>query len=199
MFDYDRQYFSSSVKFIAGLDEAGRGALAGPVFAALVVFGQDIYIDGLNDSKKLTEKKRCVLESIIKQKSLFYAVEYVPAEIIDKINILEATKLAMRNCVSSLKINIDLLLIDGNFKINSGIKEESIVGGDSRSASIAAASILAKVARDKYMCSLDEKYRNYGFKIHKGYGTKLHISNIDKYGATGIHRMTFRPLNRINY
>ena len=175
--------------YLAGVDEAGRGPLAGPVFAAAVVLPCDVIIDGINDSKKLSEKKREKLYDEICEKALSYSIASVDEKEIDEINILQATFKAMRNAVAGLSIKPDYVLIDGNK--SPGIECETVVKGDSKSMSIAAASILAKVSRDRYIVKLSEKYPGYGFEKHKGYGTKAHYDAIEKLGICPIHRKTF--------
>ena len=180
---------------VAGIDEAGRGPLAGPVFAAAVILPFKLDIDGLDDSKKLSPSKREKLYKIIKAQALSYAVSYIGQKQIDKINILNASLLAMKNALLKLSISPKYILIDGNQGI-PGIEtpQRCIIGGDGISASIAAASILAKVERDRYMKKLHKKFPGYGFDAHKGYGTKAHIKAIYEYGPCPCHRMTFGPV-----
>jgi ribonuclease HII len=183
---------------LTGIDEAGRGPLAGPVAAAAVIFPKDLILPDLNDSKKLSEKKREALFEMIKEKASAYAIETVDNKIIDKINILKATFLAMSRAVLKLKIKPDLCLIDGNQKIPGlPFNQETIVKGDAKSACIAAASILAKVARDRIMFRYAKKYPVYEFEKHKGYGTKKHIEILKKYGHCPIHRITFSAVSNI--
>ena len=176
---------------VCGVDEAGRGPLAGPVCAAAVILPSNLEIPGLNDSKKLNEKKRETLFNIITQNALAYGVACASVEEIEELNILEATYLAMNRAIAQLSIKPALALIDGNR--NSGIEFPSIcvIGGDGKCASIAAASILAKVERDRLMKNLSKKYPEYNFEKHKGYGTKMHIDLIKKYGPCEIHRKSF--------
>ena len=177
---------------ICGVDEAGRGPFAGPVCAAAVILPCDSVIDGLNDSKKLTEKRREALFDVVKEKAISYAIAYADVEEIAKYNILGATFLAMTRCVEALSTPADFALIDGNKEPpNLKIPCLSIIKGDGKSMSIAAASILAKVSRDRLMCQFDEKYPQYGFKVHKGYGTKAHCEAILTHGACEIHREKF--------
>lgn len=176
---------------ICGVDEAGRGPLAGPVYAAAVILPQNIIIPGLNDSKKLTEKRREELFDIIIEKAAAYSIASVDEKRIDEINILNATFEAMNNAVNSLNVRPDYVLIDGNRIKGMSIPHETVVKGDAKSASIAAASILAKVSRDRYITKLAEKYPEYGFEKHKGYGTAAHNEAILKYGLCEIHRRTF--------
>ena len=192
MFDYENKYLSKGYKLIAGIDEAGRGPLAGPVCVAMVIMPLDkeSIIEKVNDSKKLTEKMRDKLYDEIINKAIAYHIEMVDEETIDTINILNATKLGMLTCINEISIKPDVVLIDA-VKIDSDIENESIIKGDALSYSIACASILAKVSRDRLMLELDEKYPEYNFKKHKGYGTKEHIENLKKYGKCKIHRNSF--------
>ena len=176
---------------MCGVDEAGRGPLAGPVVAAAVILPEDCVIDGLNDSKKLTEKRREALYDEICEKALAYAIASVDHTVIDEINILQATYQAMTQAIAGLSLPADFALIDGNRAPRLDIPCQCIVGGDAKSASIAAASILAKVTRDRYMVEMDAKYPVYGFAGHKGYGTKAHTEAILAHGPSPIHRMTF--------
>ena len=198
LFKFDKFYFDKGLGFVSGVDEAGRGPLAGPVVAAAVILSEETIIEEVNDSKKLTPKKREILFEIIKSKALSYGIGIVDNTTIDKINILQATFLAMKNALEQLKIKPDIVLVDGNHKIpNLEIKQEALVSGDARSQSIACASILAKVTRDKIMDEYAKQYPQYLFEKHKGYGTKAHIEAIKKFGACPIHRKTFAPLNSI--
>jgi ribonuclease HII len=198
LFDFDKCYYGKNTSFIAGIDEAGRGPLAGPVVASAVILPSDIIIDGLHDSKRISKKKREHLFEFITKRSLFYSIEAVDNKTIDNINILQATFLAMSKCVLNLKKKADIYLIDGNFKIPSlEIKQEAIVRGDAKSASIAAASILAKVTRDEIMSNYGQKYPQYGFEKHKGYGTKRHCEALLKFGPCPIHRKTFAFVNEV--
>lgn len=190
-FDYEKQAMAEGFKNICGVDEAGRGPLCGPVCAAAVILPLDCEIEGINDSKKLSEKKREQLFDIITEKALAYSIQMVDAKIVDEINILQATFLAMRNAVEGLSVKADLALIDGNGKPGLSIEERTIVKGDAKSVSIAAASILAKVSRDRYMLEADKKYPQYQFAKHKGYGTKLHYEMIAEHGICEEHRRTF--------
>lgn len=176
---------------IAGVDEAGRGPLAGPVCAAACILPFGLSIPGLDDSKKLTEKKREELYGVITEKAVAYGVAFASAEEIDELNILNATYLAMNRAIEALRVKPDISIIDGNR--SAGIETPNItcVGGDGRSASVAAASVLAKVTRDRLMCELSEKYPQYGFSQHKGYPTKAHYEAIREYGPSEIHRKTF--------
>ncbi len=174
-----------------GLDEAGRGPLAGPVFAAAVVLPQDLVIEGLNDSKKLSEKKREALFDTICARALDYAVASASEKEIDRINILNASLLAMRRAVDSLRRKPDFLLIDGNVARGFSIPARAVVKGDSLVPAIAAASILAKVSRDRYCVKLDRQYPEYGFAKHKGYPTALHYESLERFGPCDAHRLTF--------
>ncbi|MGN1418949.1 MAG: ribonuclease HII, partial [Acutalibacteraceae bacterium] len=173
-YEYEKQALSEGFQTVCGIDEAGRGPLCGPVCAAAVILPLDCEIEGINDSKKLSEKKREALYDVIISKAIAYSVSMTDAKTIDEINILQATFLAMRNAVSSLKVKPDIALIDGNGKPGLEMEERTIIKGDAKCISIAAASILAKVTRDRYMLELDKKYPQYQFARHKGYGTKLH-------------------------
>lgn len=191
-FSIENAYMHQGYSVIGGVDEAGRGPLAGPVYAAAVVLSPETTIDGLNDSKKLTEKKREALFPIIQEKALAYGIGFATEQEIDEINILNATFLAMRRAVESMHITPDLLLIDGNLKPKIGVCEEvPVIKGDAKSMSIAAASVLAKVSRDRFMLELAEKFPQYAFEKHKGYGTKLHYEKIQEYGISPVHRRTF--------
>ena len=192
MLEYEKKYWAMGKKLVAGIDEAGRGPLAGPVYAACVVFEPGVVIEGINDSKKLSEKKREQLFDIIKEKALYYSIVSVDEKEIDRINILEATFKAFRESLYSLPEMPDVVLIDGNRAKEIPTEYETVVKGDSKSQSIAAASILAKVARDRFVMELDEKYPQYGFKKHKGYPTKDHYAAIEKYGPSPVHRLTFK-------
>ncbi len=177
---------------IAGVDEAGRGPLAGPVVAAAVILPPEVEIEGLNDSKKLTSARREALFSVITQTALSYCVSGASVEEIESLNILQATFLAMRRAVEGLSVPVDLLLIDGN-QMPGGlsVSARTVVKGDGRSASIAAASILAKVTRDRYMVQMDTQYPGYGFAQHKGYGTKAHYAALAQKGLSPLHRPSF--------
>ena len=176
---------------IAGVDEAGRGPLAGPVCAAAVILPPNLVIDGLDDSKKLSEARREALYDIICAEALCYGVALVDEQTIDRVNILQATFLAMRQAVAKLNRVPALVLVDGNQDPGLGLPTQTVVKGDSRSANIAAASILAKVTRDRLMLELDCQYPQYGFAAHKGYGTRAHYAALDAYGPCPIHRSTF--------
>lgn len=190
LFEYDR-YIRKTYPVVFGIDEAGRGPLAGDVYAAAVVMNDDVLIEGLNDSKKISEKNREKLYSLILEKADDYCIAYASVEEIDSMNILQATMLAMKRAVNGLKIKPDLALVDGNRIPELDCKAEYLIKGDAKSASVAAASILAKVARDRYMKELSEQYPQYAFDKHKGYGTKLHYQMLEQYGVSDIHRKTF--------
>lgn len=191
MTEIENGLYSKGFKLIAGVDEAGRGPLAGPVCAAAVILPQGVRIEGVNDSKKLTEKKREALFDIICNTAVAYAIEFVSPTVIDEINIRQATSLAMHNAVQNLDRKADYIIIDGNDEIPFDTPYEYIIKGDARSQTIAAASILAKVSRDRLMRELDREYPEYGFAKHKGYGTKAHMEAIQKYGVSEVHRKTF--------
>lgn len=191
MWNIEQSHFEKGVKIICGVDEAGRGPLAGPVCAAAVILPANAEIPGLNDSKKLSDKKRRELYPIIKEMAIAYGIAFADHKEIDEINILQATYLAMERAISQLSVKPELLLIDGNRAKDFGIPVETVVHGDSLSASIAAASVLAKVTRDDYMLKMAEEYPGYDFEIHKGYGTKAHYAALTNLGVSPIHRMTF--------
>ena len=191
LWEIENAHFENGVEVICGVDEAGRGPLAGPVCAAAVILPKGLEIPGLNDSKKLTDKRRRELMPIIKEQALAYGIAFATHEEIDQINILQATFLAMERALAQLKIKPNLALIDGNRQKDFGINVETVVKGDSRSANIAAASVLAKVTRDDYMEAMAQEYPGYGFEIHKGYGTKAHYAALRELGPSPIHRMTF--------
>ncbi|MDD6220810.1 MAG: ribonuclease HII [Clostridia bacterium] len=187
---YERTAAEHGFTVVCGIDEAGRGPLAGPVFAAAVILPQSVVIDGLDDSKKLSEKKRDMLFEEIKARAV-YAVASASESEIDEINILNATFLAMRRAFDALPQRPQAAFVDGNRLPKLPVPAKAIVKGDSLSASIAAASIMAKVSRDRYMLELDKKYPEYCFAKHKGYGTKLHYEKIREYGISEVHRRTF--------
>lgn len=199
LYKYEKKLWDSGLKYVAGVDEVGRGPLIGPVVTACVVLDKNFKLDGLTDSKKLTEKKREQYYEYIINNCVAYAVgECSPTEI-DNYNILEATKIAMKKAIDKVneKIKLDYILIDGNMKFDFSYNYESIVKGDSKSISIAAASVVAKVTRDRMLIELDKKYPEYGFKSHKGYPTKKHIEAIYKYGLIPGYRKTFKPISDI--
>lgn len=189
--EYENAALNSGFEVICGIDEAGRGPLAGPVYAAAVILPKGHIVEGVNDSKKISEKKRDLLFDKIIDECVCYSIGTASEQEIDEINILQATFLAMRRAVAGLEIKPDIALVDGNKKPGLDIAEQTIVKGDSKSANIAAASIIAKVSRDRYMLEMSEKYPEYQFEKHKGYGTKLHYEMLEKYGISPIHRKTF--------
>ena len=190
-FEYEEKRYAEGFTAVCGCDEAGRGPLCGPVVAAAVILPFGEIIEGLNDSKKLSEKKREALFDIIKEKSVAYCIAEASAEEIDEINILNASMLAMRRAVEGLAVKADFALIDGNCSRGFNIPTETVVKGDSKSYSIAAASILAKVTRDRGCAKLDKEYPEYNIAKHKGYPTKEHMDAVRKYGPSPIHRKSF--------
>lgn len=191
MWEIEQEVFAQGYTLVCGVDEAGRGPLAGPVCAAAVILPKNVEIPGLNDSKKLSDKRRRELFPIIKEAAVAYAIAFADHKEIDEINILQATYLAMERAISQLPVKPDFALIDGNRAKDFGLPVKTVVHGDSLSASIAAASILAKVTRDDYMLEMAQQYPGYGFEIHKGYGTKAHYAALTEHGPCPIHRMTF--------
>lgn len=188
---YERQLAEKGFKYICGVDEVGRGPLAGPVVCAAVIMPFDDLIEGVDDSKKLTAKKREALAKFIRERAVAYAICRVEPQIIDEINILQATRLCMKNAVESLAIKPDFVLTDGNMTLDIGCGQESIIKGDALSYSIGAASIIAKVYRDAVMDEYDKIYPEYGFAQNKGYGTKTHIEGIKRAGLCPVHRRSF--------
>lgn len=191
LWEIEKTWADRGFHAICGIDEAGRGPLAGPVCAAAVILPEGLEIPGLNDSKKLTDKKRRELFPIIEEQALAYGIGWASQEEIDDINILQATFLAMSRAVEQLNIRPDLALVDGNRAPTLDLPVETVVKGDSLSASIAAASVLAKVSRDDVMLRMAEEYPGYGFEVHKGYGTKAHYGALRTFGPSPIHRRTF--------
>ena len=191
MWAIEDRWYTNGVSRICGVDEAGRGPLAGPVCAAAVILPPHIDLPGLDDSKKLTDKRRRELYPLIKESAIAYAIAFADHTEIDDINILQATYLAMERAINGLSVKPELALIDGNRAKDFGIPVQTVVHGDSLSASIAAASILAKVTRDDVMLQLACQFPEYGFDVHKGYGTKAHYNALTKHGPCAIHRMTF--------
>ena len=187
MLDYEKKFQG---KVIAGIDEAGRGPLAGPVVCACVIMPMEEMVEEINDSKKLTEKKRERLFDVIKERAIAYSIVEVDEKTIDEINILNATKLGMKKALEGMQTQPDIVLVDA-VKIDTLLPQENIIKGDALSYNIAAASILAKVHRDRLMVKMDEEYPQYGFAKHKGYGTKVHIEALKKYGKCKIHRDSF--------
>lgn len=191
MWEIESSVRDEGYEIICGVDEAGRGPLAGPVCAAAVILPMGLEIPGLTDSKKLTDKKRRELFPVIKEQAIAYGIGLASHEEIDEINILQATYLAMERALAQLSVKPDIALIDGNRAKDFGLPVRTVVKGDSLSMNIAAASILAKVTRDDLMLELAEKYPEYGFEVHKGYGTKAHYEALRAHGASEIHRKTF--------
>ena len=191
MWEIENGIYDEGFEIICGVDEAGRGPLAGPVCAAAVILPKGLEIPGLTDSKKLTDKKRRELFPVIKEQAIAYGIGLASHDEIDEINILQATYLAMERALAQLTVKPDIALIDGNRAKDFGLPVRTVVKGDSLSMNIAAASILAKVTRDDLMLELAEKYPQYGFEVHKGYGTKAHYEALRAHGASEIHRKTF--------
>ena len=191
MWAYEQELFAQGLTLVCGVDEAGRGPLAGPVCAAAVILPANLEIPGLNDSKKLTDKKRRELMPVIQEKAIAWGIGMASHEEIDQINILQATFLAMERAIAALQVKPEFALIDGNREKDFGLPVKTVVKGDSLSANIAAASVLAKVTRDDLMEQMAITYPGYGFEIHKGYGTKAHYAALTERGPSPIHRMTF--------
>ena len=191
MWEIEEGLHAEGINLICGVDEAGRGPLAGPVCAAAVILPDHLEIPGLNDSKKLTDKKRRELMPVIKEQALAWGIAFASEQEIDEINILQATFLAMKRALDQLSVKPDLALIDGNRETDFGLPVKTVIKGDSLSANIAAASVLAKVTRDDLMIQMAEKYPEYGFEVHKGYGTKAHYAALEKFGPSPIHRQSF--------
>ena len=190
----------NDVKITAGVDEAGRGPLAGEVYAAAVILNPDDYIDGLRDSKKLSPKRRSDLSIQIKRRALAWSVSFASVEEIDELNILNATLLAMKRAVEGLDVSPGIALVEGNRAPSlKEIEVSTIINGDQKEACISAASTIAKVARDERLIALDHMYPNWGFKRHKGYGTKIHIEAIRRYGVTPLHRKSFEPIKSMKF
>lgn len=194
---YERQFYNDKVSLIVGVDEAGRGPLAGPVVAGAVIFPQDFLDPRINDSKQLTEKEREELFSLVKENALSYGIGFASVEEIDTLNIYMATKVAMTRALAQIKVPYDLIVTDAMPLEGLGCEVIPVIKGDAKCQNVAGASILAKVTRDHYLDELDAKYPQYGFKKHKGYGTKLHLDALEKYGPIeGIHRKTFGPVRK---
>ena len=191
MWEIEDGFYAQGVKVICGVDEAGRGPLAGPVCAAAVILPEHLELPGLTDSKKLTDKKRRELYPVIKEQAIAYGIGFASEQEIDEINILQATFLAMELALEQLSVKPDLVLIDGNREKDFGIPVKTVVKGDSLSLNIAAASVLAKVTRDDLMMEKAKEFPQYGFDIHKGYGTKAHYAALTEHGPAPIHRMSF--------
>jgi ribonuclease HII len=191
--EIERALWLQNIESIAGVDEAGRGPLAGPVVAAAVMFPRECMIEGVNDSKKCTAKQREELFPLIMKQALSVGVGIVGHEVIDRINILQATIVAMRKSIENMNIQPEYAIIDGNSFTHESLRFQNIIGGDATSFTIAAASIVAKVIRDRLMCDFDIRFPQYGFARHKGYGTRQHIEAIRTYGLCEIHRRSFHP------
>jgi ribonuclease HII len=192
--EIERSLWMQGVGSIAGVDEAGRGPLAGPVVAASVIFPRDVLIEGVNDSKKISEKQREKLYDVIRAQALAVGVGIVGHEVIDRINILQATILAMHKAIEEMKGKPDFVIVDGNSFRHETLRFQNVIGGDAKSFTIAAASIIAKVTRDRMMREFDHQYPNYGFAQHKGYGTQRHLDAIREFGLCEIHRKTFHSI-----
>ena len=196
--DFQEQFYSDKVKLIVGVDEAGRGPLAGPVVAAACILPRAYINKEINDSKQLSEKKREELFDVILENAIAYGVGIVSAEEIDTLNIYEATKKAMREAIANLKHSFDLILTDAMPLKGFDVEVIPIIKGDAKALPIAAASIIAKVTRDRLMCDLGKQYPEYGFEVHKGYGTKKHMDALKEFGPIkGVHRFTYRPVAKI--
>lgn len=198
LWEYENELYDQGIKYIGGVDEVGRGPLIGPVVAACCVLPKDFVLEGLNDSKKLSEKKRNLFNDYIKENCLCYGIGIVEPEIIDEVNIYEATKIAMKKAIDEVKhkIKVEHILIDA-MPLELDIPTTSIIKGDSKSISIAAASVLAKVTRDSMMYELDKMYPEYGYGSHKGYPTKKHLEAINKYGLIDGYRKSYGPVKEI--
>ena len=199
LWQYEKELYNGGIEFIGGVDEVGRGPLVGNVVAACCVLPKNFKLDGLTDSKKLSEKKRDLFYDYIIENCICYGIGKCSPDEIDKYNILEATKIAMKRAIDEVKnkIKLEYVLIDGNMKFDLDIPYKSIVKGDSKSISIAASSVIAKVTRDREMYELDSKYPMYGFKDHKGYPTKKHVEAINKYGLIDGYRKTYGPVKEV--
>lgn len=191
MWEIENACYAQGIASICGVDEAGRGPLAGPVYAAAVILPPNLEIPGLNDSKKLSDKRRRELVPIIEEKAISYCVAYATEQEIDELNILQATFLAMRRAIDGLSVRPELALIDGNRETDFGVPAKTVIHGDGLSANIAAASVLAKVRRDDVMIQAAQQYPEYGFEIHKGYGTRQHYAALEVWGPCPIHRQSF--------
>ena len=191
LWNYEHACYDEGYDIVCGVDEAGRGPLAGPVCAAAVILPRDLQIEGLNDSKKLTDKRRRALFDVITAQAVSYGIAFASEQEIDEINILQATFLAMRRALDQLSVRPAIALIDGNRETDFGLPVRTIVKGDSLSANIAAASVLAKVTRDEFMLEQAQRYPQYGFDVHKGYGTRAHYEALRQYGPCPIHRRSF--------
>lgn len=197
LLSYEQELYEKGIKLIAGTDEVGRGPLVGPVVAAAVILPENYYLEGLDDSKKLTEKKREKYYDIIYKDAISIGIGIVDAKTIDEINILEASRLAMKKAIEDLKIKPEYILSDAMKLDNQSIPYKDIIHGDALSESIAAASVIAKVTRDRMMYDLDKEHPEYGFAKHKGYPTKLHLENLKKYGVLDNYRFSYKPVKEI--
>lgn len=191
LWELENELYDSGIACLCGVDEAGRGPLAGPVCAAACILPRGLQIEGLNDSKKLTEKRRAALYDVIAGKAVSYGIAFATVEEIEELNILGATYLAMNRAIAQLTVTPELALIDGNRNAGIGYPSRTVIHGDALCADIAAASILAKVTRDRLMLELAKDYPQYGFEKHKGYGTKAHYAAIREYGPSPVHRPSF--------
>lgn len=198
IYKFENELRENNYNYIVGTDEAGRGPMAGPIVVAAVILPKDLKIEGINDSKKLTEKKREILFEEIIKNAIEYKIEFIDVDVVDDINVYQASKNGMINCIKSMKSPVDYILSDA-IDLNIGIPCLSLIKGDSLSASIAAASILAKVSRDRYMCKMAEIYPEYGFEKHKGYATKYHLEMLEVHGPCEIHRKSFEPVRKTLY
>lgn len=194
--EYENKYYALGKKYIAGVDEVGRGPLAGPVVSASVIMPKDFYLEGITDSKKLSEKKRNEYEKLILENAVAVSIAFIDEKVIDEINIYEASRKAMIEAINNLKVEPDIILVDA-MPLDIKIETESIIKGDEKSFTIACASIVAKQARDRFMDELSLKYPEYGFEKHKGYPTKLHKEALKKYGVLDIHRKTYKPVKEV--
>ncbi|MCQ2794023.1 MAG: ribonuclease HII [Bacilli bacterium] len=200
MLNYEKRFYNQKVRLIAGCDEAGRGPIAGPVVAAAVIFPRDYQNEEINDSKKLSAKTRETLAGIIKRDALAYAIIFIDAPTIDKINILEASRLAMEQALHKLKVKYDLVISDAMELYHEKCRVIPLIKADAKVLAVAAASILAKTARDAYMEKLDKEYPQYQFKVHKGYPTPLHLKLLKQYGPIkGVYRFSYKPVKNLGY
>ena len=195
-YEFEQKYYDLGKEYIAGVDEVGRGPLAGPVVSAAVIMPKDFYIEGVTDSKKLSEKKRIMYEKLILENAISVGISFMSEKVIDEINIYEASRKAMIDAISKLKVKPDVVLVDA-MPLNIDIETESIIKGDEKSFMIACASVVAKQASDKYMDELSKIYPEYGFEKHKGYPTKAHKEALKKYGVLDIHRKTYKPVQEV--
>ena len=195
-YEFEQKYYDLGKEYIAGVDEVGRGPLAGPVVSAAVIMPKDFYIEGVTDSKKLSEKKRIMYEKLILENAISIGISFISEKVIDEINIYEASRRAMIDAISKLKVKPDIVLVDA-MPLNIDIETESIIKGDEKSFMIACASVIAKQARDNYMNELSKIYPEYGFEKHKGYPTKAHKEALKKYGVLDIHRKTYKPVQEV--